>query len=151
MAFLEVADLTAFTDITAVKAQSMIDDASAMAVLAAPCLSTELTDQQKAAVKAILRRVILRWADAGSGAVVQQQAGPFGQTVDRPSPRGLFWPSEIADLQRVCEASAGQTAFSVRPAYSATAHMPWCSLMFGATYCSCGVDIAGEPIFEGAE
>lgn len=27
-------------------------------------------------------------------------------------------------------------------------HLPWCSLMFGATYCSCGVDIAGEPIFE---
>nr|DAL14416.1 MAG TPA_asm: hypothetical protein [Caudoviricetes sp.] len=29
-----------------------------------------------------------------------------------------------------------------------TRHLPWCSLMFGAAYCSCGVDIAGEPIFE---
>lgn len=28
------------------------------------------------------------------------------------------------------------------------AHLPWCSLMLGATYCSCGVDIAGYPIFE---
>lgn len=28
-------------------------------------------------------------------------------------------------------------------------HLRWCSLMFGATYCSCGVDIAGHPIFEG--
>lgn len=28
------------------------------------------------------------------------------------------------------------------------AHLPWCSLMMGATYCSCGVDIAGYPIFE---
>lgn len=27
-------------------------------------------------------------------------------------------------------------------------HLPWCSLAFGATYCSCGVDIAGKPIFE---
>jgi len=28
-------------------------------------------------------------------------------------------------------------------------HLPWCSLMMGANYCSCGVDIAGRPIFEG--
>lgn len=28
------------------------------------------------------------------------------------------------------------------------AHLPWCSLMMGATYCSCGVDIAGVPIYE---
>lgn len=31
------------------------------------------------------------------------------------------------------------------------AHLPWCSLMMGATYCSCGVDIAGRPIFEGGQ
>lgn len=29
-----------------------------------------------------------------------------------------------------------------------SAHLAWCSLAFGATYCSCGVDIAGKPIFE---
>lgn len=29
-----------------------------------------------------------------------------------------------------------------------SSHLPWCSLAFGATYCSCGVDIAGKPIFE---
>lgn len=28
-----------------------------------------------------------------------------------------------------------------------SAHLPWCSLAFGATYCSCGADIAGVPIF----
>ena len=39
-------------------------------------------------------------------------------------------------------------AFSVRPSGGVSSHLPWCSLMFGATYCSCGVDIAGEPIFE---
>jgi|GEM_PF-1818832 len=30
-------------------------------------------------------------------------------------------------------------------------HLPWCALNFGATYCSCGTDIAGYPIFEGGE
>lgn len=28
-------------------------------------------------------------------------------------------------------------------------HLLWCSLMLGANYCSCGVDIAGVPIYEG--
>lgn len=40
-------------------------------------------------------------------------------------------------------------AFSVDMVGCGSLHLPWCSLMFGATYCSCGVDIAGTPIFEG--
>jgi hypothetical protein len=28
------------------------------------------------------------------------------------------------------------------------AHLPWCTLMMGGNYCSCGVDIAGVPIYE---
>lgn len=39
-------------------------------------------------------------------------------------------------------------AFSVDMVGRASAHLPWCSLMLGATYCSCGVDIAGTPIYE---
>lgn len=39
-------------------------------------------------------------------------------------------------------------AFSVDTVGSASLHLPWCALYFGATYCSCGVDIAGYPIFE---
>ena len=39
-------------------------------------------------------------------------------------------------------------AFTLDMVGTGTRHLPWCSLMFGATYCSCGVDIAGEPIFE---
>lgn len=41
-------------------------------------------------------------------------------------------------------------AFAIDMIGTASAHLPWCSLMFGADYCSCGVDIAGTPIFEGA-
>lgn len=39
-------------------------------------------------------------------------------------------------------------AFSIRPSGCGSDHLPWCSLMMGANYCSCGVDIAGFPIFE---
>lgn len=32
----------------------------------------------------------------------------------------------------------------------ASVHLPWCNLNFGAAYCSCGADVAGAPIYEGA-
>jgi hypothetical protein len=39
-------------------------------------------------------------------------------------------------------------AFVIDTVGCGSLHLPWCSLMFGALYCSCGFDIAGEPIFE---
>lgn len=42
-------------------------------------------------------------------------------------------------------------AFSVDMLGGSAVHLAWCSLMMGAGYCSCGVDIAGAPIFEGGE
>jgi len=42
-------------------------------------------------------------------------------------------------------------AFSFRPSSYCASHLPWCSQMLGASYCSCGVDIAGYPIFESDE
>lgn len=40
-------------------------------------------------------------------------------------------------------------AFSIDQVSRASVHLAWCSLMMGANYCSCGVDIAGVPIYEG--
>jgi len=40
-------------------------------------------------------------------------------------------------------------AFTIDMAGVGSLHLPWCSLYFGGAYCSCGVDIAGYPIFEG--
>ena len=42
-------------------------------------------------------------------------------------------------------------AFTLDLAGLSSAHLDWCSLAFGAAYCSCGTDIAGYPIFEGGE
>src|SRR5689334_9425918 len=107
MSFLTVDDLLPFADVDPVKAEAMIEDAEAMAVLAAPCiLGAEFTNQ--AAVKAILRGAIIRWNDSGSGALTQQTAGPFGQTLDtRQERRGMFWPSEIVALQNLCQPVGG--------------------------------------------
>ena len=159
--FIIPVDLTPFAAIADAKATAMIDDAEANAVLVAPCLPTLTTAPdgetpeaaairlaKVAAVKAILRRAILRWNDAGFGALQQQTSGPFSQTVTTTASKTLFWPSEIEQLQGVCSTQETGKAFSVDTAASGTLHSETCALIFGATYCSCGVDIAGWPIFE---
>lgn len=105
--FLDVSDLNPFAEIDAVKAGAMIDDAEAMALLAAPCIAAD-GFAYMSAVKAILRGAVLRWNDSGSGALQAQNAGPFGQTLDtRQERRGMFWPSEIVALQSLCADSQG--------------------------------------------
>jgi len=108
--FLIVDDLLSFSPgIDQVKAQSMIDDATALAVLVAPCID-DVDFIYGDAVKAILRGAILRWDEAGSGALQSQQAGPYGQTLDtRQVRKGMFWPSEIVQLQRLCASGSSYT------------------------------------------
>lgn len=105
--FLAVDDLAPFATIDAAKADAMIEDAEAMALLAAPCIAA-VDFAYGAAVKAILRGAVLRWNEAGTGALQAQNAGPFGQTLDtRQERRGMFWPSEIVALQSLCADSQG--------------------------------------------
>lgn len=43
------------------------------------------------------------------------------------------------------------SAFSIRPNRSGSPHVPWCSLLMGGTYCSCGADLTNYeyPLYEG--
>jgi serine/threonine protein kinase HipA of HipAB toxin-antitoxin module len=131
MALLEISDLTPFATIDEPKATAMVEDAIAMAVMAAPCLAIpdELSPQQRSAAKALIRGAVLRWNDIGSGAVSAQTAGPFSQSVDtRQVRRSMYWPSEITDLQNICKGVTEKTgAFSVD-----TAAEP---LLFHSTLC----------------
>lgn len=113
MTFLDPSDLDAFASIDPAKAQAMIDDAEAMAALAAPCiLSADF--ENKAAVKAILRGAVLRWNDSGSGAMQSTTSGPFGQVLDtRQDRKGMFWPSEIEQLQNLCGPNGSSFTLSV--------------------------------------
>ena len=80
-----------------------IEDAEAMALLAAPCLSGALSAGQSAGLRAILREALMRWKDVGTGAVTQQQAGPWMQSIDTTKQRrGMFWPSELDQLRALC-------------------------------------------------
>lgn len=147
---LTLTDLAPFADIEPVKAQAMIDDALAMAERVAPCITTT-EFAYPAAAKAILRGAIIRWHDAGSGALQSQTAGPFGQVVDTRQPRrGMFWPSEIEQLQDLCKGSELSGAFSIDtlPVFSG-AHNDTCAINFGALYCSCGAVLTQAlPLYE---
>lgn len=111
---LTPADLTPFATIEVTKAQAMIDDALALAARVAPCITTS-TFAYDAAAKAILRGAVLRWNDAGAGALASQQLGSLGQTYDTGSQRrSLFWPSEIEALQELCrDGDLMKQAFSI--------------------------------------
>lgn len=43
---------------------------------------------------------------------------------------------------------SGGGAFDIDTVSTTSTHQPWCSLAFGATYCSCGADLAGYPLWE---
>lgn len=154
MAYITTDDLAPFAEIADEKAEAMIADAQAQAILAAPCLANEdaLNEWQLAAVKAVLRGAILRWNDSGAGAYQQQVAGPFALSYDtRQTRRSLFWPSEIENLQEICllvTGGSGGGAFAVDTVCGYVAvHADTCSLYFGALYCSCGASLAGSPLW----
>lgn len=120
MSVLLPADLEPFAQIDEAKALAMIADAEAMAALAAPCITNpEFLDDEtlRTALVAVLRGAVIRWNDSGSGAVTQQQAGPFGQTIDtRQTRKAMFWPSEVAQLRDLCDRfneTDGSEAFMV--------------------------------------
>lgn len=85
----------------------MIEDAMATATMHAPCLSGDVTPATAAAVKAIVRGAIVRQAESGSGALQSETFGSHSYTLDNRQQRtGMFWPSEIAQLQSLCAAPA---------------------------------------------
>lgn len=154
-AYLQVSDLEPFADIPSPKAVEMIADAEAMAVTVAPCLadSSDLSSNQVAAVKAVLRGAVLRWHEAGTGAFQSKTTGPFSVQYDtRQQRRSMFWPSEIEQLQAICQAvsGGGGAAFAVDTIATTTLnHSPICAINFGAPYCSCGAALTGDdPLYE---
>ena len=154
---IAVADLPASIQ-SAELVDVMVAAANARASRVAPCLAWDGTvadqpvpsEDQLAEAKLVLIGMVKRWTEAGAGAISQQSAGPFQMSVDTRQRTGFNpWPSEIEALQDICsDGTASTKAFSITPTGSTVTHMPWCSINFGATYCSCGADLAGYPIYE---
>ena len=144
------ADLAPFAEITEAKALVMIEDAMALAARVAPCIA-DAEFQHDGAARAILRRVILRWNDQGSGALTTEAVDDYSGTTDTRQPsKNLFWPSEITQLQELCKTEGPAGAFSIDTVGPmAPQHADICALRFGATYCSCGAVLTMNlPLYE---
>jgi hypothetical protein len=77
---------------------------------------------------------------------VQETTGPFSTTYKPVNPAGDFY---LTKQEKVALGSGASRAFGASIAGSAASiHLPWCDLAFGGATCSCGADIAGEPIYE---
>jgi hypothetical protein len=150
--FLTTEDLTPFADIEPAKAQAMIDDVTARAARVAPCIF-QPDFVHLDAVRAILRGVVLRWHEAGSGALQTASVDDASFSFDtRQQRRTLFWPSEVEELQGLCKTDGPAGAFSVDMVGAPIEqHADICALRFGATYCSCGAVLTGAgPLWEQA-
>lgn len=92
---------------TAELVELMVAGANAAASRVAPCLAGTGEDaptaDQLAEASLVLVGAVRRWAEAGSGALQSQTAGPFGVTTDTRQRTGYnLWPSEIERLQDIC-------------------------------------------------
>lgn len=92
-------------EITTEKAQALIDSVLARAREIAPCIGA-VEFAKTAVAKAIIVDAILRRAQSGSGALQSGQIGSGSWTFDTRTPRVLFWPAEISELQSLCAASS---------------------------------------------
>ena len=82
----------------------LIDDVFARAVGYVPSLGEDMSNQQVAIATAILRRVIVRLAESGSGGTTQKSisAGPYSQSETYETrERKLFYPDEIEELRSI--------------------------------------------------
>lgn len=127
--------------------------ALAQARVAAPCLKDDTLEADlRMTAAGVIAAAVLRWQVNGATAtgVQSESAGGVSVTYDTTQRRSLLWPSEINDLARLCQgAGGGRLAFSIDTApVQGSVHADVCSLNFGASYCSCGADIAGFPLYE---
>lgn len=122
----------------------LLEDASQFILDTVPASASATESTRRRIVCAVVRRAIPSQDGMEGLESFQESAGPFSHTFKPVNPSGDFY------LTKAEKSALGgpQKAFGVQIAgLSSVVHSDWCSLNFGATYCSCGADIAGYPIF----
>lgn len=123
-----------------------LEDASQFILDTVPAAGAAAAATRRRIVCAVVRRAMPDVDGMDGMESIQQSGGPFSVTMKPVNPAGDFY---LTKQEKAALGAGAQKAFGVQVAgTAASAHLPWCSLNFGATYCSCGVDIAGEPIYE---
>ena len=128
-------------------AETLLEDASEFILDMVPSAADAKESTRRRVVCAVVRRSMEASTSQGAGlAQFNVGTGPFTMGGSPANPHGDFY---LTKNEKRALGDGVQKAFSVLVGGAgAVQHRPWCSLMFGATYCSCGADIAGEPIYE---
>lgn len=126
-----------------------LEDASQFILDVCPTAADVSEGTRRRIVCSVVRRSM---ESAGVPAGVEQfseTAGPFQQSFRPANTGGDFY---LTKSERKALGEGRQRAFGVdvAPVVDLARHRPWCSLMFGAVYCSCGAALTGgEPLWEG--
>lgn len=124
----------------------LLEDASQFILDTVPSAALASESTRRRIVCAVVRRAIPSQSGYDGMESVQESAGPFSQTFKPVNPAGDFY---LTKAEKQALGAGAQKAFGIQIAGGCgPIHLPWCNLNFGATYCSCGTDIAGEPIYE---
>lgn len=130
-------------------AATLLEDASQFILDVAPQAEHASEGTLRRVVCSVVRRAMTANA-AGQIGVTESQisTGPFSASYQSTNPHGDFY---LTKQELKALGGAGRPrAFGIEIETTETSrHRPWCSLMFGATYCSCGVDLTGDyPLWE---
>lgn len=124
----------------------LLEDASQFILDTVPSAALASESTRRRIVCAVVRRAMPAQSGMDGLESYQESTGPFSQTFKPVNPAGDFY---LTKSEKTALGAGVQKAFGVQIAGGfTTVHLAWCSLNFGATYCSCGADIAGEPIYE---
>lgn len=125
----------------------LLEDASQFILDSVPEAADAAMETRRRIVCTVVRRS-MQAATSDTAGLSQFTAGtgPFQYGGSPANPHGDFY---LTKQEKAALGHGRQKAFGVQVAGPSTTsvHRPWCSLAFGA-YCSCGADIAGEPIYE---
>lgn len=102
----------------------------------------------------VVRQAVLTLAEQPAPGVLQESVQvDDGAVTTRyaKAPRRITILPEWWAMLGVADGKANG-AFSIDMTGGASAiHVAWCSINLGATYCSCGADLAGYPLYEGGD
>lgn len=123
----------------------LLEDASQFILDTVPTAGNATPSTRRRIVCAVVRRAMPDASGLDGLESLQQTTGPFSATFKPVNPAGDFY---LTKQEKQALGAGAAKAFGVQIAgFDTDIHAEWCSLNFGATYCSCGADIAGAPIY----
>ncbi|PYY32359.1 hypothetical protein [Curtobacterium sp. MCBD17_030] len=126
--------------------QMWIDDAELLIELRAQELQKPMPDEAK--LDYVVRQAVvaqIKKPDDATQVTISVDDGSSSKTYQSAKGRVAIIDEWWALLGLV---TVNTGAYSFDMASPTSRHLPWCSANLGATFCSCGADLAGTPIYE---